>query len=81
MTVEHACHCLRDEHKRLVDESGCVDDAKEIDSSLNIRQDDVARSSKPSMPIYIFAFRVRHTYKLHNLGHILLSSATTSHHP
>jgi len=32
MTAEHACSCLCDELKRLVDESGRLDDAKQIAS-------------------------------------------------
>jgi hypothetical protein len=30
MTAEHAFSCLCDEHKRSVDESGRLDDAKQI---------------------------------------------------
>jgi len=47
MTAEHTCSCLYDEFKRSVDESECLDDAKQIVSLLNICQDDVARSKYP----------------------------------
>jgi len=47
MTAEDAFRCLFDEHKRSVDKSGCLDDAKQIVSELNSSQDDVAGSRKP----------------------------------
>jgi len=51
MTAEHAFSCLCDELKRSVEESGCLEDAKQIVSQLNCSQDDVAGSRKPSKPI------------------------------
>jgi hypothetical protein len=81
MTAEHAFSCLCDELKRSVDESGRLDDAKQIASKLNCSQDDVAGSRKPSKPIYIFALPAHLTYNLQNLRHTLLTSATASHHP
>jgi hypothetical protein len=42
MTAEHGFSCLCDEHKRSDDESGHLDDAKQIASQLNCCQDDVA---------------------------------------
>jgi len=80
ITAEHAFSCLCDEHKRSVDESGCLDDAKEIDSSLSCSQDDVAGSRNPSKPIHIFALPAHHTYNLHNVRHTLLISTSASHH-
>ena len=55
MTAEYAFRCLFDELKRSVDESGRLDDAKTIISYLDISQDDVAGSRKPSKPIYPFS--------------------------
>jgi len=81
MTKEHAFSCLCDEPKHSVDESGLLDDAKQIASKLNCSKDNVARSRKPSKPIYIFALPAHHTYNLQNLRHTLLTSATASHHP
>jgi hypothetical protein len=50
-----------------VDESGHLDNAKQIDSRLNCSQNDVARSRKPSKPIYIFMLPAHVTYNLQNL--------------
>jgi len=44
MNTEHAFRCLCDEIKHSVDESGCLDNAKQIVTKLNSGQDDVARS-------------------------------------
>jgi len=51
MTAEHAFSCLCDELKHAVDESGRLDDAKQIASSLNCNQDVAAGSRTPSQPI------------------------------
>jgi hypothetical protein len=67
MAGEHAFICLCDELKYSVNESGCLDDAKQIASLLNCSQDDVARTRKPSKPIYIFALPAHLTYNLQNL--------------
>jgi len=53
MTAEQGFSCVCDEHKHSVDESGRLDDVKQIASWLNCSQDDVAGSRKPSMPKYI----------------------------
>jgi len=45
-TAEHPFSCLFDELKCSVDESGCLDDAKQLVSQLNSSQDDVAGSRK-----------------------------------
>ena len=47
MTVGHAFSCLCDQLKHSVDESGSLDDAKQVVSALNCSQDDVAGSRKP----------------------------------
>ena len=81
MTAEHNFGSLCDQLERSVDESGCLDDAKQVVFLLNCSQDDVAGSRKPSKPIYIFALRAHLTYNLQNLQHTLLTSATALHHP
>ena len=81
MTAEHALSHLCDGLKHSVDESGSLDCAKQSVSKLNCTQDAVARSRIPSKPIYIFALAADLTYNLQNVRHIVLTSATASHHP
>jgi len=81
LTAEHPVSCLCDELKRSVDESGHLDDAKQMVTSLIFSQDDVAGSRKPSKPIYLFALPAHLSYNLQNHPHTLLTSATASHHP
>ena len=81
MTAEHAFSCHCDELKHSVNESEHLDEGKHNVSYLNCSQDDVARSRKPSKPIYIFAFPAHLTYNLQNLRHTFLISAASSHHP
>jgi hypothetical protein len=49
-------------------------------SQLNCRQHEVASSRTPSKPIYKFALAAHRNYNVQNLGHNLLTSATTLHH-
>jgi len=81
MAVAHAVSCLYDELKCSVNESGHLDNAKQIVSWPNCSQDDVASSRTPSNPIYIFTLPAHLTYSLQNVWHTLLPSATASHHP
>ena len=81
MTAEHALSCLCDELTRSVDESGRLDDAKQIASKLNCSEDDVTGSRQPSQPIYIFDLPAHLTYNLQNVQHTLFTSDTALHHP
>jgi hypothetical protein len=67
LTAHHAISCLRNEHKRLVDESGRLDNANHISCKLNCSQDDVPGLRKLSKPKYLFALSAHCTYNLPNL--------------
>jgi len=76
LTAEHAVSCLCDEVKLSVNESGWLDDAEQIVSLLYCSQNEVARSRKPSKPIYIFALPANLTYNHQNIQHTIFISPT-----